>query len=150
LQGELDGKGLPGFAHRICRWAISLGELLLHHQGGFTASHHFDAEEQGMSTEEINFGDISRDFGSITNKTNAPITLMIKLPITGMLLTVDVGPGESKQTPFNAFANVYEAGKYTKEELVEMQSSSVAGMPLGKNEHWEVRREGGILLLKKA
>jgi hypothetical protein len=103
-----------------------------------------------MSLEDMNIGDISKDFGSITNKSDTPITLMIKLPLTGIMLTIDIEPGETKQSPPNAFANVYERGKYSKDEIVEMQSSSIAGIPLGKNDRWEVRREGDRILLKKA
>lgn len=103
-----------------------------------------------MGWEDMNIGDISEDFGSVTNRCDTAVILAIKLPLTGIMLTVEIEPGESKQSPPNAFANVYESGKYTDDELAEMQSSSIAGIPLGKNDRWEVRREGGRILMKKA
>lgn len=102
-----------------------------------------------MSSSEAYIGDISKAFGSITNNSDVAVTLVIKMPITDMILTVDIQPGETKQAPFNAFASVYRQGQYSKEKLVELHSSSVAGIPIGMREKWEVYQKGDKFLLKK-
>jgi len=53
---------------------------------------------------------------------------------------VNLSPGESKRITYDVKANAYPAGRYSYDNLK---------YGLGKGEKWEVRREGGELIMVK-